>query len=164
MAKTVTRPRPFLAGSSSQPMNQSVPKGSSCSSASYQLLMSRHIAVEHSQGNEWHCEVGRQRATNHLGPQRRRAKDDGSRSNWSSRGCCRSRAINPHTLRCRSPIWKGCVNNCAWGWDKGRGFRDRRSCISFTLFFCSSIFKRDKTEQVIFNSFFLVEIVFKCTF
>lgn len=133
---------------------QSVPKGPSCSSGSYQILMFRHVAVEHSQGNEWHGEVWRQRAINHLGSQGRWAMDDGSRSNWSSSGCCRRRAINPHALRCRGPVWKGCVNNCARRWDKGRGFRDRRSCISFTIFFCSSIFIRDKTKHVTFNSFF----------
>lgn len=56
-------------------------KPAAYSSVSYQSMMFGHIAVKHSNRNEWDSEVWRKRAINNRGSHRRWAIDDRSRSN-----------------------------------------------------------------------------------
>lgn len=109
-------------------------------SVSYQIVVFRHIAVKHSNRNEWDSEVWRKRAINNLSSHRRWAIDNRSRSDGASTCCCRRRAIDHRSLRYRGTIWKDCVNNCTRGWYKVGVFGNTSFFLSFTFFFCSFIF------------------------
>lgn len=124
-------------------------KPAAYSSVSYQIMMFRHVAVKYSNRNEWDSKVWRKRTINNMGPHRRRAVDNRSRSNWASICSCRRRAIHHGSLRYRDSIWKGCVNNCTRWWYKGWVFMNMSFLISFVIFFYFSSFMYRKKSYLI---------------
>lgn len=48
---------------------------------SYQIMMLRHVAVKHSDGNKWDPQVWRKRHVNNLGSWRRQTIDNRPRGN-----------------------------------------------------------------------------------